>query len=363
MGGTDAYASLWQRILKNNRYKWCLSLQLSIINKFYGFSIDLTAFRSSYYVVALILKADMDSAKQFKFEPSQFLEDVRTTSAAIGAPFSESTTRKVLDTFADQFSDGGIVLRTSNQPTAKLDYRFFMRRKTDIMGLAEREGFIERGDALSDLVASWSTLYGGSPEASCDFGASSGLAKVWLFFGAIRPVDEILAAPGLPESIRRHGPVFHSLGLTNVQHVAVDYHRRSVNIYFSFFGETTRDRVAALAKLAQAAPPDETLFRQMNECLQDDGYPFAVTMTPDGTIKRVCFYALRGLPEGVQKEVDPTIGKFWSAAPCHDESDFKTLGWSFGGEPYLKSERGYCGNIASFGEYWGVFPESLEAAA
>ena len=152
----------------------------------------------------------MDSPKQFKFLPSQFLEDIRKTSAAIGAPFSESTTRKVLNTFTEQFRDGGIVLRTSNQPTAKLDYRFFMRRKTDVLALAEREGFIERGDPLNDLIASWSTLYGGIPEASCDFEASRGLAKVWLFFGAIRPLDEILGAPGLPESIRRHGPCSQS---------------------------------------------------------------------------------------------------------------------------------------------------------
>jgi 4-hydroxyphenylpyruvate 3-dimethylallyltransferase len=305
-----------------------------------------------------ILEADME----FKFTPSQLLEDIRTTSAAIGAPFNESTTRKVLDTFIEQFRTGGVVLRTSNQPSARLDYRFFMRGKTDVLGLAEKEGFVERGDALSDLIASWSTLYGGLPEASGDFDASKGLAKVWLFFGAIRPVDEVLAALAVPESIRRHGPLFKSLGLTDVQHVAVDYQKRSINIYFSYFGETTQDRAAALAKLAQAAPPDETWFKQMSQWLPHDGYPFSVTMTLDGTISRVCFYALRGLPGDAHK-VDPTITKFWSAAPCHDEDDFKSLGWSFGGKPYLKTERGYCGNIASFGEYWGVFPESLEATA
>ncbi|KAH8588734.1 prenyltransferase-like protein [Bisporella sp. PMI_857] len=304
----------------------------------------------------------MASPTKFEFSTSQFLEDIRTTAAAIGAPFSESTTRKVLDVFTEQFKDGGIVLRTSNQATSKLDYRSFMRKKTDIMSLALGEGFIEKDDPLNDLIASWSALYDGRPEASCDFSADGGLAKIWLFFGAIRPLDEILAAPGVPESIRRHGPTFHSLGLTDVQHIAVDYHRRSINLYFAYFGETTQERAAALTKLAQPEPPNDTWFKQMSDWLPQDGTPFAVTLTLDGAIKRVCFYALRGLPEEAEK-VDPTITKFWSAAPCHDEDNFKTLGWSFGGEPYLKTERGYAGNIAAFGEYWGVFPDSLEATA
>jgi len=299
---------------------------------------------------------------EFEYKPSQLLEDIRTTSAALGAPFNEATTRKVIETFPEQFKKGGVVLRTSNQPGAGLDYRFFMRGKTDVLGLAEKEGFINKGDPLTDLIKSWSALYNGLPEASGDFSAGKGLAKVWLFFGAIRPVDEVLAASGVPESIRAHGPRFKSLGLTDVQHVAVDYQKRSINFYFAYYGETTRERATELAKLSNGGPPSDDWMKQMNQWLPHDGYPFSVTMGLDGTISRVCFYALRGLPGDAHK-VDPTITKFWSAAPCHDDDDFKSLGWSFGGKPYLKSERGYCGNIASFGEYWGVFPESLEAAA
>ena len=298
----------------------------------------------------------MGSPKPSKFLPSRFLEDVRKTAAAIGAPFSESVTLKVLDTFADQFNDGVVVLRTTNQPVARLDYRVLMLRKADMLALAESAGFVERGDVLSGLITLWSSLYGGIPEASCDFDASKGLSKVWLFFGAIRPMDEILLAPGLPESISRHRPLFHSLGLTNIQHVAVDYHRRSLNLYFDYKGVTTLDRAAGLTKLAKADPPDPALLKQMNEYLSPDGHPFAVTMTLDGTIHRVCFYAIQHV-EGSAQKLDPVLNTFWSAAPCYDDIDFKGLGWSFGGNPYLKAEQGYCGNVVSIGEYWGVYPE------
>lgn len=300
---------------------------------------------------------------QVKFEPSKAVEDIGKAAAAIGAPFSESVTRKVIETFPEQFADGGVILRTSNKPTAGLDYRFFMNKKTDCMSLAVGAGFITKDDPMSQLIYDWSKLYDGAPEASCDFEASKGLAKVWLFFGAIRPISEILAAPGVPKGISSHLPTFQSLGLEEVQHVAVDYQKRSINIYFSFYGETTRERAAALAKLAGSGPPDDTWFNQMTEYLPLDGYPFSVTMKLDGTISRVCFYALRGLPNDSAAKVDGAISRFWETAPCYSPDDFKSLGWSFGGEPYLKSERGYTGDISSFGEYWSVFPSTVEAAA
>lgn len=299
---------------------------------------------------------------QYKFASSEFLEDIKKTAAAIGAPFDETTTGKVLDIFGEQFNEGGVILRTSNQPRAKLDYRFFMRRQTDIMGLALKEGLIEAGDPMSDLINSWTSLYNGIPEASADFDAVKGLAKVWLYFGAIRPVDQILAAPGVPEGIRAHLSTFQSLGLQEVQHTAVDYHKRSVNIYLSYYGKTTAERAAAITKLAGSPPPSDAQLKEMQQYLPHDGYPVSITMKLDGTISRVCFYALHSLPPDSHK-VDPTITAFWSAAPCHDESDFKSLGWSFGGVPYLKTERGYSGNVESFGKYWGVFPEDLETAA
>lgn len=300
----------------------------------------------------------MSSPKPSGFLRSRFLEDVRKTAAAIGAPFSESVTEKALDIYADQFSDGAISLRTTNRQNPGLDYRVMMTRKTDILGLAEKGGLIERGDVLSSLVTSWCSLYGGTPELSCDFEASKGLAKLWIWLGAVRPLDEILMIPELPDSIRRHGPLFHSLGLTIIQHIAVDYKQRSVNFYFDFKGETTPDRAAALTKLAKAEPPDHTLLKQMNEHLTPAGHPFAVTMTLDGVIKRVCFYAVANV---TAQEIDPAISAFWSAAPCYNEkADFNALGWSFGGEPYVKAVRGYCGNILILGAYWSVVPEELE---
>lgn len=304
----------------------------------------------------------MGSVETFQFSSSRFFDDLQRTAAGIGAPFSEPVTRRVLDTYAEQWKKGSICLRTTNQPQSRLWYRFFLKEKSNVFELAEAEGLIAKGDVLSDLISSWSSMYGGKPEASCDFEASKGLSKLWMYFGAKRPLDEILAAPGVPEAIQRHGPAFHSLGLDVIQHTAVDYHRRSVNFYFDYFGVTTMERAAAITKLANADPPSPTLLKQMNKYLTPDGHPVAVTMTLDGQIVRVCFYSIRTITQAAE-EVDPAISKFWSVAPSYDERDYKGISWSFGGDAYMKTEQGYCGDVLAMGEYWGTDPPEEDAAA
>lgn len=78
-----------------------------------------------------------------------------------------------------------------------------------------------------------------------------------MFFGATRPLNGTLHAPGAPDTIRRNESLIHSLGHNGIQHTAVDYHRRSVYFfYFDYFGEITMDRAIVLTKRANAGPPD-----------------------------------------------------------------------------------------------------------
>lgn len=61
--------------------------------------------------------------------------------------------------------------------------------------------------------------------------------------GGFRPLDDILCARDVPESIRRHGPTFHSLGLGSLRHVAVDYHSDTVNLYFHAPGLSQKSKL------------------------------------------------------------------------------------------------------------------------
>ncbi len=60
-----------------------------------------------------------------EFSQSRFLEDIRTTAEAIAAPFSYATTRAVLDAYGPAFSEGAVLLRTTDRTGDDLNYRFY----------------------------------------------------------------------------------------------------------------------------------------------------------------------------------------------------------------------------------------------
>ncbi|MGJ7416609.1 aromatic prenyltransferase [Streptomyces cinereoruber] len=191
-----------------------------------------------------------------RFSRTRFLADLRATATALGAPYSEDVTNTVLDAYAPAFHEGAVLWRTTDRPGAGLDYRFYARRPTDTVTIAQRAGFITGDDPLAGLVRTWSGLYGGAPEQSCDFDAALGPTKTWVYLAGTRPLDDVLGAPGIPGALRRTAPVFHGLGLDHVRHVAVDYRHRTVNLYFRARGPVDPDLgpPARRAHLPHAVP-------------------------------------------------------------------------------------------------------------
>ncbi|RAK74445.1 uncharacterized protein BO72DRAFT_384745 [Aspergillus fijiensis CBS 313.89] len=293
--------------------------------------------------------------KQDEFDAARFLEDVERTCAIIHAPYSESHTRASLEAFATSFQRGAVLWRTTNRPGDALNYRFYERRVTDTVAAAIKAGLLAADHPLGALITAWSRLYDGTPEQSCDFDAQRGLAKAWVYLGGMRPIDDILAVEPVPESIRRHGPVFHSLGLEWVRHVAADYTSHTVNIYFRAPGPLKleqADRYVQLAHPAGALEPDEV--EQMRLSMNPQGFTFAVTMDyGTGDIKRVAFYALK-LELARCLHIDPRLDRFFTGTPSYDEETMNAIAWSFGnhGSRYIKAERSYCGQLVPLLRDW-----------
>ncbi|MGW7544283.1 aromatic prenyltransferase [Streptomyces sp. NPDC054770] len=292
-----------------------------------------------------------------EFSQSRFLEDIRTTAEAIDAPFSYATTRAVLDAYGPAFSEGAVLLRTTDRTGDDLNYRFYARRPMDTVTVARRAGFIAADDALGDLVQSWSELYDGTPEQSCDFDADRGLTKTWVYLNGTRPLDDVLGVTGVPSLIRERGPAFHRLGLDYVRHVSVDYHRGTVNLYFRAPGPISEAQCARFTALAGAAMPDDRLFKEMATFLSRGAYTFAVTISPaTGWTERVAFYALK-LPEGRFPTIGGRLSRFFETAPSYDIEDMNAVAWSFGSGSgtYIKAERSYCGDLISLIKGWNTF--------
>ena len=283
------------------------------------------------------------------FSPSKFLEDFKKLADGLGAPYSEPAILAVLKVFEGCFEEGVVIWRTTNRPGDVLNYRFYLRRRLDTISIATEAGILEPENAMARLVTSWSSLYNGGSEQWCDFDPHTGLTKTWVNLKEFRSVDDILSAPGVPISVRAHGPTFHSLNLNIVRFVAVDYHGSTMNIYFSAPGPVSETQIAQYTNLAGCSPPTDQEFEDMRKFLNPHGFSFAVTMEYEtGRITRVAFYALM-LPPGSLPIADDRVLSFFSEAPSYDQQRTRNVAWSYGrgGSKYMKAEASYVGEWAN----------------
>ncbi|GFF56484.1 hypothetical protein IFM46972_10528 [Aspergillus udagawae] len=292
----------------------------------------------------------IQQVQQAVFDPKRFLVDIQETCRTIGAPYSQETTLKVLATFQASFARGAVLWRTTNLPGDALNFRFYERVSIDAISCAVNAKLLQPNHPLSQVIVSWSSLYSGAPQQSCDFDTKRGLTKVWVYLGAMRPLGDILSAPHVPLSIRNHAKSFYILGLKHVRHVAADFTSNTVNIYFRAHGPLTLERASSLVRLAD---PSYLLtseeVEEMRRFLNPLGFTFAVTMDyTTGEIQRVGIYALKLAP-GTYPPMDERL-----KAPSHDEEEMNAIAWSFGkhGARYVKAERSYCGGLVPLMRQW-----------
>ncbi|KAL4896018.1 prenyltransferase-like protein [Aspergillus ambiguus] len=289
------------------------------------------------------------------FDPERFLVDIEETCRAIGAPYSQGETMKVLQTFQASFARGAVLWRITDLPGDALNYRFYERVSIDAVSCAVKGKLLQPNQPLSQLIVSWSSLYPGVAQQSCDFDAERGLTKIWVYLGDMRPLGDILGAPHVPKSMRNHATTFYNLSLNVIRHVAADFTSNTVNIYFRAHGALTLERARSLVRLAD---PAYLLEREevegMRQLLNPTGFTFAVTMDYiTGEIKRVGIYALKLAP-GTYPAMDEKLKVFFAQSPSYDEEEMNAVAWSFGkhGARYVKAERSYCGGLVPLMRQW-----------
>ncbi|MEV7387080.1 aromatic prenyltransferase [Streptomyces sp. NPDC091215] len=290
-----------------------------------------------------------------EFDSERFRADVRATAAGIGAPIAHHITDTVLDVFRDNFAQGATLWKTTSQPGDQLSYRFFSRLKMDTVGLAVEAGLLDAGHPTVPVVAAWSGLYDGAPVQSGDFDAGRGLAKTWVYFGGLRPAEDILSVPALPQPVQARLKDFLALGLAHIRFAAVDWRHHSANVYFRGQGPLDTAQFARIHALAGSPPPAGDLVAEVLAYVPED-YCVAITLDlHTGGIERVCFYALK-VPKNALPRIPERIARFLEVAPSHDPEECNVIGWSFGRSgDYVKAERSYTGNMAEILAGWNCF--------
>ena len=286
------------------------------------------------------------------FSSERLVSDLEHITKSINAPYSQRRVQEVLQTFGDNLSSGAVVMRTTNRPDDPVNFWAGEYNRVDTISLAVEAGIISAVHPTILLLRSWFSMYDGEPEPSTDLDTAQGLAKTWIYFMRLRPIEEILSAEHVPESFRNHIDTFKLIGAQLVYHVAVSYKSTSVNLYLHIPSEFSPERAVHIIKtLLPSCPPITAIeMEQIMKCMRPKTPTvLAVTLSyPSGTIERLCFYAFM-----VPRELALSIGigqrleTFLRETPCYDEKEVLNFGWSFGkrGDKYLKMDIGYCGGF------------------
>lgn len=288
------------------------------------------------------------------FSDVQFLADASKLATALDAPYREESIRTVTEVFAEHFSSGAVLWKTTDRPGDRLYYRFFAREDTNTVETALRAGLL-RPSAMTELVAQWKERLPEMVE-SCDFDCLDGMAKTWTWLGGMRPAEVVFDIPAL-KTLRTHLPELHRAGLGHVRFAAVDYRSSTVNIYFRGRGPLTHERAAEVLAAIGIGAPDHVSADHMRTVMPTD-FCLAVTFAVDsGLAQRACFYSL-GIPDELLPPLPQRIATFFDNAACTDAEPIRALGWSFGAPgkaAYIKAEHAYCGDMAGRLRDWDCY--------
>jgi hypothetical protein len=287
----------------------------------------------------------MGSTTPEKFDRSRFLSEFRTLCHSLDAPYSEEKTKQILNAFDEYLDDSYVWTRCTSKPRDVVNFRLAFHGKwVDTISIASKAGWIDSEDTLAKIAASWSRR--DNAEQWCDFDPSRGLAKSWIYFHYLQPLQEIMRTPGLPDPVAARMPDLLAAGLEHVNFAAVDYTNKSMNLYFLLPGGLNHERAAKYVALAGSKPPADRDIQTMNDLMQPV-HTFGVTLIPEtGHIPRVAFYAAMKEAQNYSS-LNERMRKFFADAPSHDPvPQLHIVSWSYGAgdsKTYHKGEASYAG--------------------
>lgn len=280
-----------------------------------------------------------------KFDRSTFQSELFTLCHSLDAPYSDKVTKQILDAFDEYLDDSYVWLRCTSKPADVVNFRLaFHGKRIDTTAILSKVGFIDFHDELAKIVRSWSSHE--DAEQWCDFDPSRGIAKNWIYFRRLQPIQKILCAYGLPDPAAARLLDFRAAGLEHVNFTAVDYANRSINVYFLLPGGLTAERAAKYVALAGSTPLSEADIQAISE----NTHPmqtFGVTIVPEtGHIPRVAFYAPVKNAQSFSMLKNERMRKFFAEHPSRDAPKIHILSWSYGAgdsKTYMKGEASYAG--------------------
>ncbi|MET8979691.1 aromatic prenyltransferase [Streptomyces sp. NPDC004539] len=220
---------------------------------------------------------------------------------------------RVLNLYGGELAEAVVAFRvaTGAGRAGELDCRFTVPQNLDPYRLAVDNGLLEKTDhPVSRLLVDLAERcpvdgYG------IDFGVVGGFKKIWAVLPrtGLQDVRTLAALPSMPGSLAASLDFIdrHGLGDT-VGLLGVDYHHRTVNIYFGEppAGGLAPESVRAMLREVDQAEPSEQMLR-----LGRRAFGVYVTLDWDSpAITRVCLAVATTDPESLPVELDDRIRRF-----------------------------------------------------
>jgi 6-linalyl-2-O,3-dimethylflaviolin/7-geranyloxy-5-hydroxy-2-methoxy-3-methylnaphthalene-1,4-dione synthase len=265
-------------------------------------------------------------------------------AALLGVTPDEENVRSVLTAYEDVLPAAVIAFRvaTDARHDGELDFRFTVPKDLDPYAVARDRGLIAGTDhpvgRLLDDVQERLPV----DSFGVDFGVVGGYAKNWVYFSEDRfpDVPALVDLPSMPPSLAKNADLLERNGLTGVVEVlAVNYDRRTVNVYFP--NPVDRTLAATVRSLHREAGLPEPSAQMLALC--DRSFGVYVTLNWDSPgLERVSIGVSTKDPLALPVRLDPRIVRFVEGFP-HGAGLAKKVfvAMTSAGEEYLKLQSFY----------------------
>ena len=298
------------------------------------------------------------TSERVPFVEAQFLEDLEKGSADIGAPYDEKVVKEVINAHGELMYDAAIQIRGSSNPGIPILFRVLMTTPADTLDIAFRRGWLHPDDPVVALAFAARTHFKGAVEQP-EFTASKGCDGLFMYLGGLRDLEEVLAVPGMPDSIKAHKDKFMSLHLNKIVTLQFQYTEELVSFYFLAQGPLSKDALDNAVALSGAPATSDAVYKDIIGVLLE--LPYYLTVVMDyhtGKVVKIEVHLLFPvkLPDEMAiPDVGERLTKFWDI-PSHEYEDMDILSYCFGDTHLgdILALRSYCGGLRSLLRFWNI---------
>ncbi|MFI1928712.1 MULTISPECIES: aromatic prenyltransferase [unclassified Streptomyces] len=232
--------------------------------------------------------------------------------------------RPVLTAFRDALADPVVFNAvTKGGRIADLSFDFTLPASAgDPYAIAVAHGLAEETDhpirtLFSDLRARLPVQgYG------VDYGVNGGFNKTYAFFplGDLQALAELAALPSMPPALSEHLALFTEHGLGHkVSALAIDYARRTWNVYFNGLPADFVRRTAVLPMLRAFGLPEPS--EQLLDFIETSSALYPTFGWDSSKIERISFSTRTTNPVALPARIEPKLEKFARSAPYAYEGE------------------------------------------